>query len=357
MYDVATGHLGGIIAPLVLGPLAWLILRGLPGYRSAEAVTRAASVLLLITGFVHLGLVPAHLSDTPITAVLFLIDGLGFIGLAIAAFTVSWWRGAAAWWLGATIVAYLVWVIAGRETPKQVGIACKLVELVALGLLMRLRPEARTSWPRRAWRASRLPLITVITTLGIFIGGLAHPDALHAHAGAVLQPANPYATAAQQAAAARLLNEVRAALTPYQDPRVAIAAGFKPGLTSNADPLLHWENKANAGVILDPTRPQDLVYLHTPKGLMLLGAMYQMPKIGQWGPDPGGPLTQWHQHEGICFSPFGVEFSFATPFWGCPVGAISVTPPPMLHVWVVDNPKGAFSADFDATRQRTLEGR
>jgi hypothetical protein len=86
--------------------------------------------------------------------------------------------------------------------------------------------------------------------------------------------------------------------------------------------------------------------------------MYQMPRSGQWGPDPGGPLTQWHQHEGICFSPFGFEFSLETPFWTCPVGSASITTPPMLHVWIIDNGKaGPFSADLDKTVQRELTRR
>ena len=111
-------------------------------------------------------------------------------------------------------------------------------------------------------------------------------------------------------------------------------------------------------MLVDPTRPQALVYAQTRHGLQLIGAMFQMPRAGQWGPDPGGPLTQWHQHEGICFSPFGIEFSFETPFWTCPVGSTSITTPPMLHVWIIDNGKnGPFAADLDKTVQRELTGR
>ena len=357
MYDVAPGHVGGLIAPALLAPMVWLVMRGLDGYRQAPPLVRTAAVLLLVSGFVHLGLVPDHLTGEPVTAGLFVIDGVGLVGFAFAAFTTTWWRRPTALWLLGNLGAYVVWLLAGWEGPDQVGIACKLIELVALGLVLRLAPPGKPSWPRRAGRAVALPLVTAASVLGIFIGGFAHPDALHAHAGALLQPANPSPTAAQQAAAARLLAAVRASIAPFADPQVALAAGFKPGPVSSADPLRHWENRANAGTVLDPARPQDLVYLQTPSGLKLLGAMYQMPRIGQWGPDPGGPLTQWHQHEGICLSPLGFEFSFATPFWGCPVGAINVTAPPMLHVWFVDNPKGAFSADFDPRLQRTLEGR
>jgi hypothetical protein len=298
-------------------------------------------------------LVPGHAG---ITGVLFVIDGLGFIALGAAPFVVTWWRRPAILWLSATIGAYIVWIIAGWERPDQVGVADKLVELTALGLVMRLGQPSRRTWPRRIWRAVALPLAATTTTVGIFIGGLAHPDAVHSHAGAVLQPVAAVATPDQRAAANQLLADTKVSLARYQDPSVAIAAGFKPGPISNADPLVHFENKANAKTILDPTRPQALVYAHTSHGLRLIGAMFQMPAIGQWGPDPGGPLTQWHQHEGICFSPFGIEFSFETPFWTCPVGSSSITTPPMLHVWIIDNGKnGPFAADLDKQVQRQLQ--
>jgi len=370
MYDIATDHAGGLTAALLLLLFVFAFGRGLrllagrrvawavrvtQAYDTAPSITKLAAALMLLTGAIHLALVPGH---EGITGMLFVIDGLGFIGFAIAAFTTTWWRRPAVAWLVATIVAYLVWVIAGWETPDQVGIACKLIELVALGLLMRLANPTRRTWPRRVWRATAFPLMACVTTLGIWVGGLAHPDALHAHAGALLQPVADVATPEQQAAAAKLLADTRASIGRYQDPAAAIAAGFKPGPVSSAEPLRHFENLANANAVLDPKRPQALVYAQTPRGLQLIGAMYQMKRAGQWGPDPGGPLTQWHQHEGICFSPFGFEFSFETPFWTCPVGSTSITTPPMLHVWIIDNGKsGPFAADLDKTVQRQLAGR
>jgi hypothetical protein len=369
MYDIATDHAGGLTAALMtlLFTGAFLLgLRFLAGhsvawargtvqaYDGASPITKVAAALMLVSGGVHLALVPGH---DGITGVLFVIDGVGFIGFAIAAFTTSWWRRPAALWLAATILAYLVWVIAGWETPDQVGIASKLIELVALGLVMRLGNPSRRGWPRRLWRATAFPLMACLTTLGIWVGGLAHPDALHAHAGALLQPVAAVATPEERAAAAQLLANTRASIARYQDPAAAIAAGFKPGAVSNADPLRHFVNAANANAVLDPNHPQALVYAQTNHGLHLIGAMYQMKRAGQWGPDPGGPLTQWHQHEGICFSPFGIEFAFETPFWTCPVGSTSITTPPMLHVWIVDNGKnGPFAADLDKAVQRQLQG-
>jgi hypothetical protein len=369
MYDIASEHASAIGAAIALIVSLWLVLRALSwlarrrigwavalveAYRATSAVTRLAAVLMLVSGVIHLALIPSH---EGITGVLFVINGLGFIVLGIAAFLTSRWRRPAVLWLVATIVAYVVWIIAGWETPDQIGIACKLIELVALGLVMRLGRPGRRTWPRRVWRAVAFPMMASLATLGIWVGGLAHPDALHAHAGAILQPVAAVATPEQRRAAARLLNDTRASIARYQDPAAAIAAGFKPGPVSSADPLRHFENSANANAILDPEHPQALVYAQTKHGLQLIGAMYQMKRAGQWGPDPGGPLTQWHQHEGICFSPFAFEFSFETPFWTCPVGSTSITTPPMLHVWIIDNGKeGPFAADLDKTVQKQLQG-
>lgn len=371
MYDVAAAHAPALAAAVLTIAFVGLFVLALretarrhlfvtaadlmAAFERVPPIAKLAALLMLASGAIHLALVPGHAG---ITGVLFIIDGLGFIALGVAPYLVSWWRRPAILWLLATIVAYIVWVIVGWERPDQVGIACKLIELVALGLVLRLNPRISGSWLRRAWRATAFPLVTVLTTLGIWVGGLAHPDALHAHAGALLQPVAAVATPEERAAAAQLLAATMASIARYQDPATAIAAGYKPGPVSSADPLRHFENPANRSAILDPNRPQALVYARTPHGLQLIGAMYQMPHVGQWGPDPGGPLTQWHQHEGICFSPFGIEFSFETPFWTCPVGSTSITTPPMLHVWIIDNGKnGPFAADLDKTVQRELTGR
>ena len=369
MYDIAAEHAPAIGATIVVVVSLWLALGAfstlarrrvtwaltlVETYRATSGITKLAGILMLVSGVIHLALIASH---EGITGALFVIDGFGFIVLGATAFVTSWWRRPAVLWLLATIVAYVIWIIAGWETPDQIGIACKLIELVALGLVLRLGPQGRRTWPRRLWRAVAFPTLVSVATIGIWIGGLVHPDALHAHAGALLQPVAEVATAEQRERAAHLLADTRASITRYGDPAAAIAAGFKPGPASSAEPLRHFENAANAKIILDPNHPQALVYLQTKHGLQLIGAMYQMPRAGQWGPDPGGPLTQWHQHEGICFSPFGFEFSFETPFWTCPVGSTSVTTPPMLHVWIIDNGKlGPFAADLDKTVQKNLQG-
>src|SRR2546423_4823884 len=310
MYDIATDHASALSAAIVLLLFLCvfvLLLRFLTGrgvawavpfanaYDAAPAITKIAATLMLLSGGLHLALVPGH---EGISGLLFVIDGLGFIVLGIGAFITDWWRRPAVLWLLATIVAYVVWVVAGWENPDQVGITCKLVELVALGLVMRLAQPGRLTRPRRIWRAMAFPMLASLATLGIWVGGLAHPDALHAHAGALLQPVAGVATPEQREAAARLLSDTRASIARYEDPGAAIAAGFKPGPIASADPLRHFENTANVDAVLDPKHPQALVYASTKHGLQLIGAMYQMKRAGQWGPDPAGPLTQGHKHEG-----------------------------------------------------------
>jgi len=296
MYDVSIEHIAGYVAALLALPIAWLLvhlirlaathriawaMRFVDGYRSSSAMTKTAVALMLVSAAAHLALAPGHLTEA--AGILFVIDAAGLIILSWAAFVTTWWRRPAALWLTANILAYVVFMVAGWETPDQIGIACKLVELVALAMVLRLANHRKVTWPRLVWRSVAMPSLIVVTTAGIWIGGLAHPDALHAHAGAVLQPVASTATPEQQASAARLLADTRASIARYQDPQAAIAAGYKPGPASDIETLKHFENQANAGVILDPMRPQALVYARTAHGLKLIGAMFQMPRAGQWG--------------------------------------------------------------------------
>jgi hypothetical protein len=362
VYDVAPDHIpalkAGILA--IAGMLTGLFVArrwpmrlttaALRHYDAVPPAAQLAAGLMCISGVVHLALIGGHTNEAPTTAILFMVNGVGFLALSLAVFTPRRWRTAAALWLLATLGAYMVWNIAGRETPDQVGIGAALMELFALGLIMKLSELRPYSWPRRAWRASRLAVMTLTLTIGVWIGGVAHPGAQHAHFGAVLQAVPDQATPDQVKAADDLLARTRTSLARYADPAAAEAAGFH-GTPTAFDKLVHYTNSHNDGVILDPNNPQALVYAHGSSGWVLVGAMFQMPALGQTGPDPGGPLTQWHSHEGICLSPLGGwSLALQTPFWMCPVTAITVHTPPMLHIWIVDNPTGgAFAAELDST--------
>jgi hypothetical protein len=349
MWDIAPDHATGLYAGLIALPLALLALRLRPARRLLPGTAQAAAVLMAVCGAIHLGLVPSHLEE-PVTAALFVLNGVAYIGLSVA-FTWRHWRLASFSLLTATILGYLGFIAFGFDSPDQVAVSTKLVELTALGLLLvpvrGFRPSADRA-PYWALIAAGLPVLTLLTGTTIWAIDLSRPDPQHVHVGAVLQPTSDVATPEQQAAAAQLYAETKAAIVPYQDWHRAWAAGYRPG-GSQTLPSTHWMNQGfvNAGYVLDPRHPQGLVYANTPHGPVLIGAMFQMKNIGEFGPDPGGPLTAWHEHENICVTPFGFEFSLMTPYATCPLGAIDITVPAMLHVWIVDNPTGPFAVDID----------
>lgn len=351
MYDIAPEHVPGLIGGLIALPIAVLAVRRSPWHRAAPATVQIAAVLMAVSGGVHLALIPHHLATSPVTSALFFFNGVAFLGLA-AVVGWQWWRFASALLIVLTVLGYVVYIGARLESPDQVGIATKLVELTALGMvLVPAQGESRRSHRTLRWSAlgAALPVLMVIFTSVVWITNLAHPDAVHAHAGALLQNTNLVPTPQQQAAATDLYDETAAAIEPYRDSRNAWAAGYRPS-GSTTMPATHWINNAyvSGGSVLDPHRPQGLVYANSRHGPVLLGAMFQMKSIGVFGPDPGGPLTPWHQHQNICFTPFGLEFSLMTPFSTCPLGAIDFSAPAMLHVWIVPNPQGGpFAVDID----------
>ena len=368
MWEVAPAHAAGVTggvlalaawlaAGAVVKVLAWLrvppVRRFLARYRAAPGMVRAAALLMAISAGIHLGLAFGHRGVQPITSLLFVVNAVAFTWLAAQAFSGRpWWRRASATLLGLTIAAYLVFVVAGVEGPDQVGIATKLLETAALGLVL-VPSRAEGPAPRHVLRwagaAIGVPAVTLVVGVTVWAVDLARPDARHSHPGAVLQAANRIPTGEQLAAADSLRDETRRSIARSQDWHEAAAAGYR--VQGPADERVqHWTNEtyASSGDVLNPQRPAGLVYVNTGRGLVLAGAMYHMPRLGEFGPDPGGPLTVWHAHQHICFSMLGWGIGLETPFSNCPLGAVSVSAPAMLHVWTVDNPRGGqFAVDLD----------
>ena len=165
-------------------------------------------------------------------------------------------------------------------------------------------------------------------------------------------------TAAQLEAAARLLRDTLAAVAKYRDQRVAVAAGYQPMEPPDQE-IVHFVNRAyftNADV-LKPQHVQSLIYYNGAKGPILIGAMYIMPRAGMPGPEIGGSLTSWHNHENLCFDNqtnmpvafVGDAFFDNNSGWSrsCPKGSSKQDTPEMLHVWVIDNPAGPFDSDMN----------
>jgi hypothetical protein len=104
-------------------------------------------------------------------------------------------------------------------------------------------------------------------------------------------------TPQQQQAADKVAADTKASLVRYEDLSVAKSAGYQP-ISSSWQPIAHYLNPAyqRDAMILDPSRPEALVYANTSKGAVLLGAMYVMSNPGVAGPQISGCLTQWHAH-------------------------------------------------------------
>ena len=155
--------------------------------------------------------------------------------------------------------------------------------------------------------------------------------------------AAPAATPEQKAAAAQLLASVKASIARYAQVAAAQADGYRqnaPFRFMTWGPA-HFGNPANVldERILDPQRPEGLVYMKLQTGeIVLLGALFKAPK-GQ-GPRPGGPLTEWHSHECVT----GDGRALRSMGGQCPPGTRLVErASEMLHVWIFDNPDGPFA--------------
>jgi len=336
-------------------PAAILVMAVHPS-ASGDQLRRGLTVgLLLVTGLVHLALVPEHLGQASRLGFLFALDGAAFVVLALVGLRFSlrsWWRWPTIGLLLATILAYLGIVVSRREAVDE--LATKLIELAALGLLV---------WPRRlgAWRmaAATASLVCAVTVSGavVWAASFRPGPAGHTHDGrVVLAAASP--TAEQRDAAARLVDDTRAGIERYQDLRVALADGYRP-TTPPLAPTVHYVNQAfqRSGRILDPTRPPALVYANTANGPLLLGAMYMTPRANTRAPDTGGSLAEWHTHPNLCFMlPTLSIDSIESPFGTCPIGSINAPTPAMLHVWTVANPGGPFADLSPAFVARLTDG-
>lgn len=156
-------------------------------------------------------------------------------------------------------------------------------------------------------------------------------------------------TPESRAVADRLLQDVRAGIARFSDMGTAQAEGYRqatPYRFGHWGPA-HFNNEGfqRDGRLLDPARPEALVYLKLPDGyVVLLGAMFLAHK-GQ-GPRPGGAITEWHVHDNLCLTATGAV-ALATAPGRCPAGSFFLGEAvEMMHVWMFDHPEGAFAHEL-----------
>jgi len=379
LVGIAPMHAPALAAAMIL-PIVVLAMRRMrgPATPGPGTVRLWVAWLLGISAAVHLALPLGHFDGLFLTLA-FVASGGAYAWLALRAYEGRSYRLWSSLLLVATLIAYLVVSGTGGEEPDQVGIATALVELVALGLcLVPAREEGRSRRFKRFVGSTATIFITFVVGVAVWVGTIAahaatdadvgdptdpaesvaiggddhehvHDHVARAQAGIIMRPqADHHPTVAQAAAAQALADATKAATARYARLADAVAAGYV--LPRNAHgPDVHMENPAfkKDGRDLDPERPETLVFAIEGGRATLLGVVYVMERAGIPAPQPGGPITRWHAHN-ICLSALPPGFGIVSPFGSCPVLAVNLTTPEMMHVWVVDNPGGPFAEGLDA---------
>lgn len=111
------------------------------------------------------------------------------------------------------------------------------------------------------------------------------------------------ASPAEQQAADELVADVTATLAAYTDVDAAEAAGYQaPDRRRARGGLVHYLDRrvVREDIVLDPTRPNGLVYATPRDGEpVLLGAFFVTP-AGVAAPTPSGDVAVWHSHSQAC---------------------------------------------------------
>jgi hypothetical protein len=170
----------------------------------------------------------------------------------------------------------------------------------------------------------------------------SHGDGSSADGEPIISLDDPRVTPAQRTAAQELMDETTAAVAGLTDLASLQAAGYAPRTASveqivdqfasvGGGPLhLFNQEYMDDGREIDPRAVESMVLNVTPDGnAELVAAMYVLEpgKTMDDAPDIAGELTTWHQDHGDA----------ARSASGQP------KLPPMMHVWLVDQPCGPFA--------------
>jgi hypothetical protein len=160
----------------------------------------------------------------------------------------------------------------------------------------------------------------------------------------------PGVSPAQLRRAEALLASTIAALPRWASPEQAYAAGYR-SIGDTASVVEHYVNWSyvDDGHILDPERPESIVYQRRGGKRVAVAAMYSLPIGSSFAdvPDVGGALTQWHVHRDLCLTDDPEQkiiLRFTAADGSCPPGTSKASNTPMLHVWTVPNRCGPFAA-------------
>lgn len=192
-------------------------------------------------------------------------------------------------------------------------------------------------------------------------------------------PSGAQPTLEQQEAADQLIEDCERAVAKHgwEDFEKARADGFKL-LTNDRGGHYYNLEYVTDDIVLDPERPEFLMYYGTPQGMRLVGFMFYVAELMDRGPQIGGPLTVWHYHlfsRAVCRLGLRrrvrgqdlLPLAEADERGRCALGVPIHRGPEMLHVWLIDHPLGPFGTRMHippeilrevlAKRDRALEVR
>ncbi len=368
MYEVIAEHQPALLAVALFAAMSWLAgrlarrgnrLAGRLAWRYAHLDTRERFLFWVtaMAGAVHTGLVLGH--ELGWWTMGYAVIAAAEIFLAKRVLLRAVPRRRAVLILLTSILGYALVAVAGT-LPDQVGLATKLIEIAALAVLLQpLRPT------RLRRLASSTVVVTVMLVVGLssWVGAFSGEDGHHlgetAGPGTLIPRGEDRAPDEHERRAADLLYEATVAgVAKYRDPAVAAADGYQ--VTNIVGHDFHAPNPTYQadGRILDPSRPENLIYAAGPGGPVLVGVMYESEAIGVAGPAVGGPLTVWHSHDHVCFSLMPPALAGLTsPFGVCPAGSVTIPiTGEMLHVWTIAGAPERFGRLDDAWLAAHLEG-
>lgn len=291
------------------------------------------------------------------------VSGLGFVDGFEEAQTPALADTAAALLAGVAVLGGVVSLIRGgllssRRMPIAVVAGVVVIALASAGMSSAASPSHHGT-DTEATSASHHGTDAAATDDHVTPAAAAGGDG-HDVAAPIARPYDPAlpidlggtegVTASQQAAAENLIANTLSHLPRYADPAVAEADGY----VSIRDGGTGYEHFIKAeyrddGRVLDPDRPESLVYQTDPSGgRQLVAAMY-MAEPGttlETVPELGGALTQWHVHGDLCFTPEpDSRVAGLTDAEGnCAEGLVKPEPVPMIHVWITPHACGPFAA-------------
>ena len=128
------------------------------------------------------------------------------------------------------------------------------------------------------------------------------------------------------------------------------AAGMRDRFQLLGGDKKHYRNDEYVldGITLDPERPEYLMYYALEDGsYALTGFMFLADAPESRGPQIAGPLSVWHYHvwkNPRCWERELLSAGSVDENGECEKGVSRHRSPEMLHVWLIDHPRGIFTS-------------